>query len=202
MKWIAISPKEIKVCGELLKMKSSGIAMLTEAYRQYINDYPKFFKMDGLCKLGFIASELLLQQENATRFVARDDRSVILFNHSGSIDADKNYQMTISADKDYFPSPAMFVYTLPNIITGEIAIRNKYYGETSFYVLDSFSAEMIINVCVLTQCDNATKSVLAGWLDYADEQHFCGIIFLSDCVKKENAQLMIDQINKIYNDLK
>ena len=42
------------------------------------------------------------------------------------------FQETIQHADSYYPSPALFVYTLPNIVTGEIAIRNKYYGETSF----------------------------------------------------------------------
>ena len=48
---IEITPKEIILNGECLTLTATGIDMLHEAYRQYINDYPKFFKMDGLCKL-------------------------------------------------------------------------------------------------------------------------------------------------------
>ena len=110
--------------------------MLVELYREYVKDYPKFFKMDTLSRLGFMAAELLLQAEGAERFVPREDRAVILANRSASIKNDKDYLETIS-EGNYYPSPALFVYTLPNIVTGEIAIRNKYLGETAFYVLDN-----------------------------------------------------------------
>ena len=96
---------------------------------------PKFYKMDPLCRLGFVASELLLQAEGDRRDTPRDDRAIILFNRSSSIQADEAYQASIQDAEDYFPSPAAFVYTLPNIVTGEIAIRNHYQGETSFYIL-------------------------------------------------------------------
>ena len=77
-----------------------------------------------------MASELLLQAEGAERFVPREDRAVVFFNRSASLQADTAYQATIQDPDNFYPSPAAFVYTLPNIVTGEIAIRNKYFGET------------------------------------------------------------------------
>lgn len=200
MKWITISSQKVNVCGKLLDTDLSGSAMLTEIYRKHINDYTKYFKMDGLCKLGFVASELLLQQENTVRFIHRDDRAVILFNQHGSIDTDKKFQTTICNATNYFPSPAMFVYTLPNIITGEIAIHNKYFGETSFYVLNHFSTDTIVKICMSAFKDDATKSILGGWLDYADDQHFYSIMFLYDQKEKEDPQTIIERLNKINKD--
>ena len=39
--------------------------MLVELYRRFADDYPKFFKMDTLCRLGFIAAEILLKEPTA-----------------------------------------------------------------------------------------------------------------------------------------
>ena len=103
---------------------------LTKLYREQVGDYPKFFKMDTACKLGFLVAEMLVK-EDQDRFVQREDRAVLVFSRNGSLADDKNYADTM-AD---FPSPALFVYTLPNTVTGEIAIRNKYAGETSAFVL-------------------------------------------------------------------
>ena len=44
---------EINLCNE---------QNLTDLYRRYVGDYPKFFKMDGLSKLGFVATEMLLKE--------------------------------------------------------------------------------------------------------------------------------------------
>lgn len=169
---IEITPEHICLNGAELSVAGTDMSLLNEAYRSFINDYPKFFKMDGLCKLGFIASELMISHLGEDRFQPREDRAVILFNRSGSIDADKHYQSTISDADNFFPSPSVFVYTLPNIITGEISIRNKYLGETSFYVLDHYEEETIQKIIHLSFMDEDTKSMLTGWVDYYDSSHF------------------------------
>ena len=146
--------------------------MLKALYHQYVGDYPKFYKMDGLSRLGFIASELLLQAEGLERFVACDDRAVIFFNHSSSIGADRKYLESIADPENFFPSPSVFVYTLPNIVTGEIAIRNHYYGETSFYILPERSEQQMEAILRASCLDTATRSIITGWLDYEDDEHF------------------------------
>ena len=103
--------------GQPVATNEQGEKMLVELYRRYVKDYPKFFKMDTLSKLGFVASELLLQAEGAERFVPREDRAVVFFNRSASLQADTAYQATIQDPENFFPSPAAFVYTLPNITT-------------------------------------------------------------------------------------
>ncbi len=165
---IEITPSEVVLNDKPLATASQGAEILSELYRQHIDDYPKFFKMDGLCRLGFVASELLLNALGEQRFTERDDRAVVLFNSSGSHDADIKYQATVSE----FPSPSVFVYTLPNIITGEIAIRNKYMGETSFYLLEDYDTQQMQHVLQTTFQDAGTTSILTGWIDYVDGTHF------------------------------
>ena len=110
---------------------------LTALYRAEVGDYPKFFKMDTACKLGFLLAERLADEP---RFTPREDRAVLMFSTCGSLCNDRHYEETVRE----FPSPSLFVYTLPNIITGEIAIRNKYEGETSAYVLERFDPETFV----------------------------------------------------------
>ncbi len=169
---IEITTEGVVLNGQCLETSGIGNDMLTDAYRRYVNDYPKFFKMDGLCRLGFLASELILKNLKEERFTPRNDRAVILFNRSGSIVADVHYQSTISDPDNFFPSPSVFVYTLPNIVTGEIAIRNHYQGETSFFVLDHEDQSAIQTMIEASLADKCTKSVLTGWVDYYDDNHF------------------------------
>ncbi|MBO7459493.1 MAG: 3-oxoacyl-ACP synthase, partial [Bacteroidales bacterium] len=115
---VIITPEHVLVDGNPLMHNEKGSALLTELYRNHIGDYPKFFKMDTLSKLGFIASELLLNIEGDRDFEPREDRAVIFFNRSASLQADTHYQSTIQDPEHFFPSPAAFVYTLPNIVTG------------------------------------------------------------------------------------
>ena len=258
---IKITQKEIIVDGKLWEESPS----LTALYKKYIDDYPKFYKMDGLSRLGFVASEILLQQELSSykkKKLERDikkrekeeesiktewngikiedngikigtdgiktkdngikigtdgiktkgngikigtdgiktkgngikaetdgiktegkreytkknqhafDRAIVLFNHSSSIASDRKYLASIATPAEYFPSPSVFVYTLPNIVTGEIAMRHGYHGETSFYILPHKDQEQMGRILGTAFNDPDTKSILGGWLDYEDEEHF------------------------------
>lgn len=135
---------------------------LTQLYRGLGEAYPKFFKMDALSRLGYVATEMLLRSLPEERFVPRDDRAVVFCGRCGSLSCDLHYQDSLR-EEAYFPSPALFVYTLPNIVTGEVAIRNKYYGETCFYAMSSYDREEIKRIMrsTLTDC----PEVLGGWLD-------------------------------------
>lgn len=146
--------------------------LLTWLYKRHVDNYPKYYKMDKLCRLGFIASELLLQAEGAERFVERADRAVVFFNSLSSLSADKAYFASIAQPDDFFPSPSLFVYTLPNIVTGEIAIRNQLHGETDFYVIPHRDDALMRQVMQATAADTATRSIVGGWLEYADDHNF------------------------------
>ena len=176
--FVMITPETVKLNSVDMSHAEQGNALLTELYRAHVGDYPKFFKMDTLSKLGFVASEMLLKDEGEERFVPREDRAVVLFNRTASLQADTNYQATIQDPENFFPSPAAFVYTLPNIVTGEIAIRNKYYGETSFIVMESCDAQIMARQLMNAFQDPMTQSILGGWLDCTDENHFEARLFL------------------------
>ena len=144
-------------------------SLLTTLYKQMIGNYPKFYKMDGLSRLGFVASEILL---NAEKGETDKERAIIFFNHSSSIASDRNYKESINDKNNYFPSPSIFVYTLPNIVTGEIAIRNHFHGETSFFILPDKDERMMEEILQASCRDAQSKSFLTGWIDYEDERHF------------------------------
>ena len=186
--FVIITPEAVKLNGVDVPHEEQGNALLTELYRVHVGDYPKFFKMDTLSKLGFVASEMLLKDEGEERFVPREDRAVVLFNRTASLQADTNYQATIQDPENFFPSPAAFVYTLPNIVTGEIAIRNKFYGETSFIVMESCDAQIMARQLMNAFQDPMTQSILGGWLDCTDENHFEARLFLIEKQQFDNIE--------------
>lgn len=201
MIWTAVNEHSAWCCGEKLSTQNEGRELLTELYRRFVGNYPKFFKMDGLSRIGFVLSEMLIQKAGEERFTPRDDRAVVLFNRASSLEADRRFQATISCKDDYYPSPSVFVYTLPNIVTGEIAIRNKYFGETSFYVLDKMEATTLARNIVCAFSDEATQSVLSGWVDCEDEAHFEGFLLLVSKQEVANQTELAQQIIDIYNVL-
>lgn len=168
---VQITPHNINVDGKPLDMESSGSKMLTEAYKRFIDSYPKYYKMDRLSQLGLVATELLLSQESPRRKQCVD-RAVVLFNHSSSQWVDHEYEKSIVVGEDYFPSPSLFVYTLPNIVCGEIAIRNGYRAETSFYILGCKDETMMNDILRSTFSDRTLKSAVTGWIDYQDDDTF------------------------------
>jgi len=166
---VTIVPTEIRLDGQLLLTTPTDL--LATVYRERIGDYPKFFKMDVLSKLGFVASELLLQA-CGDRFSESEDTAIVLFNRSSSLAADTRFQQTIASTDAWFPSPALFVYTLPNIVTGEIAIRNKWYGETMFYVLAEPNEPLQHQVVTDLFADGTASRALTGWIEATDDAHF------------------------------
>ncbi|MDR3268220.1 MAG: hypothetical protein LBT83_04045 [Tannerella sp.] len=146
-----------------------GLTFLTEMYNRLGIDYRKFFKMDRLSKLGFLAAELLMDGFDPEQ--PNEDTGIVLFNRSSSLDTDGQFQQTILRDGEhYFPSPALFVYTLPNIVTGELAIRHKIHGETAFYVLPHFRGELPAEIIRATLSSAGLRYLLAGWTEaYRDD---------------------------------
>lgn len=169
---IVIRPGEVVLNGMVISDKG-----ITDLYREYVGDYPKFFKMDYLCKLGFLGAEMLLSGQTQER---KEDCAVILFNRNGSLVTDRNYEDTIADAQNYFPSPALFVYTLANIVTGEIAIRHKIYGETSFYIADSYDEDFMLSVVKNVSLTSKPSMILYGWVDYNDRNDYLASLRLID----------------------
>jgi hypothetical protein len=137
---------------------------LLHAYSALKIEYPKFYKMDNLSKAGFLAAEVLLKaQSNANRF-AGEKISLVLSNAHSSLDTDVRYSEASKA----VSSPALFVYTLPNIVAGEICIRHKIKGENAFFVSDGFDAELLSSYVSMIKNDNLC---VAGWVDVMNEHH-------------------------------
>ncbi len=141
-----------------------------QAYSFLECNYPKFFKMDSLCKLAFLNSELLLQNTGISQKYAADEIAVIICNSASSMDTDRKHAASISDKSNYFPSPSVFVYTLPNIMIGEICIRNNFKGENSFFIFDAFESEFMSAQVRYLFSNGRCKACIMGWVDYENEQ--------------------------------
>ena len=147
-------------------VRLSSADNLSNIYKEKIGDYPKFYKMDILSRAAFVATELLKTASDSDNVVpASDTCAVVLFNRSSSCVSDEQFISTITDNAAFFPSPSAFVYTLPNITTGEIALRGGLKGETSFYILPERNDELMQQVLAATLQDQAVQTVIAGWID-------------------------------------
>jgi 3-oxoacyl-(acyl-carrier-protein) synthase len=148
-----------------------------DIYKNFALSYPKFHKMDNLSKLGFLSTELLLSDKNLNNKYSGDEVGVILMNASSSIDTDRNHQNTISNRENYFPSPSIFVYTLPNVVIGEICIRHKFCGEGIFFISEKFNPYLLVSYADQLLDSETIKCCIAGWIEF-DGNDFESMVFL------------------------
>lgn len=142
-----------------------------EAYRHFEISYPKFHKMDDLTKLAFLGSELILNTEN------QNNTALIFANKSSSLDTDMKHQQSINDAENYFPSPAVFVYTLPNICIGEISIRHQLQTENAFFVMDDFDENFLNNYAENLIKSGKAEQVLCGWAELLGN-NYKGFVYL------------------------
>jgi hypothetical protein len=147
---------------------------LTSAYHHFDFQYPKFYKMDLLSKLGWLASELLLKEGFNPGDYRPEDVAVVLSNAHASLDTDFKYFATI---KD-IPSPAVFVYTLPNIMIGEICIRHKFKGENAFFISGAFDAVFMEQYVRGLMSDDNTRVCICGWVDVLGEEYTAALFLI------------------------
>lgn len=181
--YLTIRNQTISINGEESYTDSetkTTLEFLKNSYRHYGIKYGKFFKMDHLSKLGFLGSELLLtplreQKEEGFDYpLEADESAVILFNNSSSLHTDNRYQQTISE----IPSPAVFVYTLPNILIGEICIRNGFKGESTFFVEEAFNASSIERTVRILFETTPIKQCLTGWVEMTMDGDYTAVLYL------------------------
>jgi hypothetical protein len=124
--------------------------------------------MDALSQAGFLASELIKRAYPEMVTAYKDDEIAMVFaNQSSSADTDLRFQR--SYEQNGAPSPSLFVYTLPNIVLGEIAILNKWYGENMFAVLPKFAPDFFVNYSRILM-SAGSKAVLGGWIGIMEKQ--------------------------------
>ena len=182
-KYIEIKSNSVKIDGlEDFNFESNSFLAFAKAvYKNYGIKYGKFYKMDALSKLGFLASELLLKDNNNEYLP--EETALIFANASASLNTDIKYQKTI----EEVPSPSVFVYTLANVVMGEICIRNTFRGETIFFVQDQYNTDFI-NKYVNNIFENTnTKQCITAWLEMSAEGNYnASMCLISD--KKTNRE--------------
>lgn len=135
---------------------------------QYINldiDYPKFYKMDVISKMAFIAVENLKKIGPEEWFLSENIAQILANKHASTF---TDIQFIESYSNGKSPSPSLFVYTLPNIVTGELAIRNKWYGQNLFFILNQPDWIFLEQQIDLNLYDYK-GFVVCGWSDVKDD---------------------------------
>jgi hypothetical protein len=170
-------------------------ALLLSIYHHLQLNYPKFYKMDNLSKLGWLAAEVLLKDSFKKDDYQPEETSVILANANSSLDDDIKYLESI---KDV-ASPSLFVYTLPNIVIGEICIRNHFKGEQAFYIQDDFDADFIAQQVNYQLDNNIAQACICGWADVLG-QDYKAVLFLVEKKRNEGSlEFSAESLREIFN---
>lgn len=123
---------------------------------------------DILCRTVSTAVAELLENND----VDPDHTAVMLFNRTSSIVSDRKFMTTICDKDNHYPSPSVFVYTLPNICTGEVAMQYGLHGESSFYILPERNEELMQEIIDTAFLDNDTHYIITGWVDCPEEDEY------------------------------
>jgi len=164
-------------------------------YKDNNLSYSKFFKMDNISKLAFLGAELIFRHTNILK---QDDAiAIVLSNRASSLDTDRKYQESISDESNYYPSPAVFVYTLPNIAIGEISIRHQLKSENAFFVFDKFNAEFLNKYATVLIKNKKATTVLCGWVDFDNNAYEAFLYLVS---QNGDVILTTEEINRRYQN--
>ena len=178
-------------------------SFLTVIYKGLKADYPKFYKMDLLSKLGFLTAEILIGSSRKNLPYKDEEIVLVIANSNSSLETDSKYRETIVDQANYFPNPALFVYTLPNILIGEISIRHKIKGESTFFISQIPDFEFLEHYIKNLFATTDAKAVITGWIDLDQKQNFSSILYLIEKENQANAAVsswpfLLDNLEILY----
>lgn len=146
-------------------------SFIRTAYKFLALDDRKFYKMDDLCKLGYIAAACLFAKNGGKTGYESGEVGIILANASSSLDTDRRHQHIIDTMGDREASPAVFVYTLPNVVMGELCIRYKIQGENTFFISDRYPESFIKEYARMVMQKQKLRACLTGWCELSGNRY-------------------------------
>jgi hypothetical protein len=89
------------------------------------------------------------------------------------------------------------VYTLPNIVIGEIAIRHHLTGENIFFIGKAFDAGLMVEYTEDLFASGACDSAINGWVNF-DGNDFEAFIYLVESGKDSTKNANF--VNRLYQE--
>ncbi len=142
---------------------------IRDLYKSLGESNMKFFKMDNLSKLGYVASCLLLK--DITLDMPAHRIGLIVSSRSSSLDTDINHQRILEQNLPEGTSPAVFVYTLANVVAAEIAIKHKFQGELNVFVSEEKNMDFMKEYSQKLIEDNVCDAVIYGWCELLGNEY-------------------------------
>ncbi len=146
--------------------------------------------MDRLCKLAFLTSEYLFKGNQLQKKYPPANVALVFSNSGSSIDIDFKHNATIVDRQNYFPKPAFFVYTLPNILMGEISIRHQFKGENIFFVSEKFDVEFLTDYVEDLLNHSRHNACILGWTEYIEGNFNSAMYFIEKSEQADRGELL------------
>ena len=139
-----------------------------EAFKSRGESNMKFYKMDDLCKLGYLASAWLLDGIE----YGEEECGIVMSGKYGCLDTDIRHQQIIDSEGDSSASPAVFVYTLPNVVAAEISIRHHIKGENIWFWSEDKTMSDIKKYAPILAASRDLKYCIAAHIDFINGDYF------------------------------
>ncbi len=178
---IAIASGKVEVNG-LLRFQSdtiSDVEFFKELYLTLNLSYAKFYKMDEISKLYFLAVELLLENSFWTRSFGKHT-ALVAGTTNGCEESDKRHLTTISGIGNSLPSPATFVYTLPNIMLGEVCIRHGITGDNTCLIMRRGDTTFLNQYTKIILAEKDVAFCITGYVNYQTQNYQCYLTLYSE----------------------
>jgi 3-oxoacyl-[acyl-carrier-protein] synthase-1 len=167
---VRITPDGLWVDDQAVPLENRGSALVSEIFKKYLADGSRFYKMDLYSRLAYVGTSLLAK--DALEASDPEDRALIIFTQNGSVLADRKHLSTFANPEEFFPSPAVFINTLPNVVLGEIAVKNNIKGETTLVLLPNRDETVMQRIIDATVSATRPSVLICGWVDCDAEDSF------------------------------
>ena len=166
-------------------------ACISAAWAAMGATYDRFHRVDAVSKLVLLCTEALLAplpiDEDLT-----ERTGIVLMSRLGSLDTDLRYHSGLVEQN--LASPALFVYTLPNIAMGELSIRHGLHGAGHCLIAAGPDTDRLRQVCTMLLAEEGMHRVICGWADiFADEASATFML-----VGSEGRPWDQDEVNQLY----
>lgn len=179
--------------------RSAGLQadLLSSLYHHFDWQYARYFRMDNLSRLGFAAAEILLQEWEQPKACRPEDIAIVLSNANSSLDTDYKYTATT---KD-IPSPGVFVYTLPNIVIGEISIRHHFKGENAFFLSETFNPGLLVRYVGYLLMQGIARVCLTGWVELLGDKMKAALFLIEEKATPGAPVFSEENLDRIFKNL-
>jgi hypothetical protein len=90
------------------------------------------------------------------------------------------------------------VYTLPNIVIGEISIRHQFKGENAFFIAAEFDAGFIEQYVSNLLNNNILQCCICGWVDVLDDKYNATLFLIEKDKSNNSVNFTKENLDKIF----